>query len=108
MSVNQTWVQLFPIMLKGVPQEINTRRLRTHEVFYGPAGFGQADDIEIFERNQIGLSAALDPWSLIARGIHLETRHEDGSISGQITDELSNRAVWGRWRELMTSEEDAA
>jgi phenylpropionate dioxygenase-like ring-hydroxylating dioxygenase large terminal subunit len=108
MSVNQTWVQLFPIMLKGVPQEINTRRLRTHEVFYGPAGFGQSDDIEIFERNQIGLSAALDPWSLIARGIHLETRHEDGSISGQITDELSNRAVWGRWRELMTSEEDAA
>ncbi|MFW3895174.1 aromatic ring-hydroxylating oxygenase subunit alpha [Pseudomonas bharatica] len=101
-SAKETRVHLFPIMLKGVPQEINTRRLRNHEAFYGPAGGGQSDDIEIFERNQIGLSATVDPWSLISRGIHLETQHDDGSTSGQITDELSNRAFFARWQQLMS------
>lgn len=105
-SASETRVDLFPIMLKGVPQEINTRRLRAHEVFYGPAGGGQSDDIEIFERNQIGLGAQVHPWSLVTRGIHLETKHEDGSVSGQITDELSNRAFFARWRDLMTEPGD--
>ncbi len=107
MSPTETRVHLFPILLKGVPQEINTRRLRTHEAFYGPAGGGQSDDIEIFERNQIGLSAEVDPWSLMSRGIHLETTHEDGSVSGQVTDELSNRAFFARWQELMSKGEEA-
>ncbi|RJG00636.1 aromatic ring-hydroxylating oxygenase subunit alpha [Noviherbaspirillum sedimenti] len=102
MTPTETRVHLFPILLKGAPQEINTRRLRNHEAFYGPAGGGQSDDIEMFERNQIGLAAEVDPWSLLSRGIHLETQHEDGSVSGQITDELSNRAFFARWRELMT------
>lgn len=103
-NASQTRVHLVPILLEGVAPEINTRRLRNHEVFYGPAGAGQSDDIEIFERNQMGLSARADPWSLISRGMHLESSHEDGSVSGQITDELSNRAFFSRWRELMTEE----
>lgn len=102
MAPNETRVHLFPLMLKGVPKEINTRRLRVHEAFYGPAGGGQSDDIEIFERNQIGLAARVDPWSYLGRGIHMETQHPDGSVSGQITDELSNRAFFARWKELMT------
>lgn len=100
-AADQTRVELFPLLLAGAPREINTRRLRTHEAFYGPAGGGQSDDIEIFERNQIGLNALVDPWMLLSRGIHLQTTHEDGSVSGQITDELSNRALLGRWRDLM-------
>ncbi|MFM0394942.1 aromatic ring-hydroxylating oxygenase subunit alpha [Paraburkholderia phytofirmans] len=109
-SASETRVQLFPILLKGAPPDINARRLRMHEGFYGPAGIGgQSDDIEIFERNQLGLAARTDPWSIISRGIHLETRHDDGTVSGQITDELSNRTLWKRWRDLMTqpSEESA-
>lgn len=101
-SVAETRVDLFPLMLAGVPQEINTRRLRTHEAFYGPAGGGQSDDIEIFERNQIGLGALQNPWLLLTRGIHLETLEADGAVSGQITDELSNRALFGHWKRVMT------
>jgi len=102
-SPTETRVELFPLLLKGAPQEINTRRLRVHEAFYGPAGGGQSDDIEIFERNQIGLAARVDPWLRLGRGQHLEVRHDDGSVSGQITDELSNRALFRRWKELMTA-----
>jgi phenylpropionate dioxygenase-like ring-hydroxylating dioxygenase large terminal subunit len=103
-SVAETRVLLLPVMLKGAPQEINTRRLRSHEVFYGPAGAGQADDLEMFERNQVGLNAEVDPWSLISRGMHLEERLPDGRMSGQITDELSNRSVWRRWAEMMSAD----
>jgi hypothetical protein len=104
---DETQVQLFPIMLKGVPDEINTRRLRSHELFYGPTGTGASDDLEIFARNQIGLSAQADPWILMSRGAHLEQHHSDGTISGQITDELSNRTIWQRWLQKMTGQPDA-
>jgi phenylpropionate dioxygenase-like ring-hydroxylating dioxygenase large terminal subunit len=97
---------LFPFLLKGAPDDVNRRRLRVHEVFYGPAGGGQSDDLEIFERNQIGLKADVNPWSLLLRGLHLEEREPDGAISNQITDELSNRAMWSRWAELMDEENE--
>jgi phenylpropionate dioxygenase-like ring-hydroxylating dioxygenase large terminal subunit len=100
-SVDETEVQLFPVLIKGAPPEFNTRRLRAHEMFYGPAGGGQADDLEVFERNQIGLGADVDPWSLLSRGEHLEEPEGNGVVASQITDELSNRAVWRRWKDDM-------
>jgi phenylpropionate dioxygenase-like ring-hydroxylating dioxygenase large terminal subunit len=105
MAADETRITLFPFLLKDAPREINMRRLRVHEVFYGPAGGGQSDDLEIFERNQVGLSAKLDPWSLVTRGIHLEETDGEGVVSNQITDELSNRAMWAQWKEVMSGAE---
>lgn len=102
MAVDRTQFTLFPIMLKGVPDAVNEARLRAHERFYGPSALGgQSDDLEVFERNQIGLNAQVEPWSLLTRGLHLERTEVDGSISNQITDELSNRAFWGRYKDEM-------
>ncbi|MCK9541308.1 MAG: aromatic ring-hydroxylating dioxygenase subunit alpha [Novosphingobium sp.] len=104
LAVDYTEFTLFPIMLKGAPDSVNERRLRGHEAFYGPCALGgQSDDLEVFERNQIGLNAELYPWSLLSRGIHLEKRQADGSIANQITDELSNRAFWARYKQEMTA-----
>ena len=50
-------------MLRGVSKEINAQRLRTHEGFYGPAGFGSPDDVEVaFERVKEGLKAEGHEW----------------------------------------------
>ncbi|SCW66237.1 Phenylpropionate dioxygenase, large terminal subunit [Sphingobium faniae] len=98
---DETRVTLFPFLLKGAPREVNRKRLRVHETFFGPAGGGQSDDLEIFERNQVGLGASLDPWSLLTRGVHLEQQEADGSVSNQITDELSNRTIWAKWKQMM-------
>jgi phenylpropionate dioxygenase-like ring-hydroxylating dioxygenase large terminal subunit len=100
-SPDQTLVYLIPTLLKGVPKSINTRRLRAHESFYGPAGGGAPDDLEIFSRNQTGLGAKLDPWVLLGRGLTLETRDEDGAMSGQMTDEIPMRALWRQWGKVM-------
>jgi phenylpropionate dioxygenase-like ring-hydroxylating dioxygenase large terminal subunit len=103
--VDETEVQLFPILLKGAPPEVNRSRLRQHESFYGPAGGGNTDDLEVFIRGQAGVQAEGNPWVLISRGIHLEEKLNDGSVSAQITDELTNRAIWQRWKDLMTGTE---
>lgn len=101
-KVDETEVFLYPALLQGVPPEVNAARLRAHEAFYGPAGGGATDDLEMFERNQIGLSAQLDPWLLLARGLGQERRDLDGTLVGQITDEIPQRAIWRQWKKVMT------
>ena len=76
---------------------MNSTRLRVHEAFYGPAGAGAPDDLEIFVRNQEGLEAEVDPWVLLSRGRDLEAIEGDGIVSGQMTDELAQRAIWRQW-----------
>jgi phenylpropionate dioxygenase-like ring-hydroxylating dioxygenase large terminal subunit len=101
-KIDETEVFLYPTLLKGVPSEVNATRLRGHEAFYGPAGGGATDDLEMFERNQIGLSAQVDPWLLLGRGLHQEYQDVDGTLVGQITDELTQRGIWRQWKTVMS------
>jgi phenylpropionate dioxygenase-like ring-hydroxylating dioxygenase large terminal subunit len=102
-KIDETEVFLYPTLLKGVPAEVNATRLRGHESFYGPAGGGATDDLEMFERNQIGLSAQVDPWLVLGRGLHQESQDVDGTVMGQITDELTQRSIWRQWKRAMAS-----
>jgi phenylpropionate dioxygenase-like ring-hydroxylating dioxygenase large terminal subunit len=101
-QIDETEVFLYPTLLTGAPSELNVARLRGHEAFYGPAGGGATDDLEMFERNQIGLSAQVDPWLLLARGRHLEYQDVDGTVVGQITDEVTQRSIWRQWKKVMS------
>lgn len=107
-SVDNTEVFLYPYRLNDVSPVINTRRFRTHQAFYGPAGGGATDDLEVFERITEGLRATVDPWILIQRGFGREQLEQDGSISGQITDELNNRAILQYWKRAMSAGADAS
>lgn len=100
-AADKTEVLMFPTLLKGVPDEINQIRLRNHEAFYGPASQGSPDDAEIFERNQLGLSADVEPWVLLSRGLKRERVDTDGSIIGSITDETTQRGQLKQWKKLM-------
>jgi phenylpropionate dioxygenase-like ring-hydroxylating dioxygenase large terminal subunit len=84
-------------------EHLTEERLRTHEMFFGPAGFGQPDDSEMFERVWAGLRAGADgpgDWIDFSRGLHRETI-EDGIVTANITDEVGQRGFYRRWRELM-------
>jgi phenylpropionate dioxygenase-like ring-hydroxylating dioxygenase large terminal subunit len=102
LAVDDTEVLMFPALLKDVPPAINDLRLRQHESFYGPAGAGAPDDAEIFERNQEGLQATLDPWVYLARGLHRERRAADGSLIGMPGDETTQRGQLRAWKRLMS------
>lgn len=93
---------MYPTALEDVPEEINEVRLREHEWFYGPASFGSPDDYEMFERNQMGLSAQVNPWLLVSRGLRQETKNSDGTIVGGITDETPQRGQFIHWKKVMS------
>ena len=92
----------------GVSDEINQARLRHHEMFYGPAGAGSPDDIEIFERVQQGLQGTLDPWVNVERGMNREKVQPDGSVTARIGDELPQRSQFAEWKRLMSNAPMAA
>ena len=106
-QTDETEVFLYPTFLKGAPHELNVARLRGHEAFYGPAGGGATDDLEMFERNQMGLSARVDPWLVLSRGARQQRQDVDGTIVGQITDEVTQRGIWRQWKKLMSQDIDA-
>jgi phenylpropionate dioxygenase-like ring-hydroxylating dioxygenase large terminal subunit len=102
-AADQTEVILYPVRLGGVSDGINEIRLRRHEDFYGPAGFGQPDDSEIFERVTEGLKATVDPWIDLSRGRNRERVDTDGSIVGKIQDEVTSRGQMREWARLMST-----
>lgn len=100
-AVDRTEVQLYVYALEDVPEAINRSRFRGHERFYGPAGFGAPDDIEVFTEMQTGLRATGDPWNLLNRGQHRE-RVVDGEVIGHTTDEAPQRSFYREWKRVMS------
>jgi phenylpropionate dioxygenase-like ring-hydroxylating dioxygenase large terminal subunit len=101
-KANRTEVRLYPIMHEGVPDEDNAAILRVHEGFYGPAGMGGADDIEVaFDRVSDGLAAEEHDWLIMARGMDNEQPGENGILTGHAADELPQRAFYRQWKALM-------
>jgi phenylpropionate dioxygenase-like ring-hydroxylating dioxygenase large terminal subunit len=102
-TVDHTEVTLYPTTLKGVSAELNNVRLRGHEAFFGPAGMGQPDDVEMFARMQQGIQADAEPWVLISRGMHRERRDDDGTLVGHATDEVTLRGIWSHYLKVMSA-----
>ncbi len=101
-SVNRTIVSVRPLLVQGAPPEVNWLRLRYHELFYGPAGFGQPDDFEMFERVEAGLDDTQDSWIRFERGHGREESLDDGDTSlGNVTDETPQRGQYRQWAALM-------
>lgn len=104
LAPKRTEVSIYPMMLKGVPDEVNEQRLRTHEAFYGPAGFGLPDDLEVaFHRVHLGLQAQGNPWLIISRGVDRERVDEKGIRYGGATDEVPQRAFYRQWRRMIAA-----
>lgn len=109
-AYDRTRVDLYPLVLPS-DAAASLQALRDHEAFYGPAGFGTTDDLEVaFERVNRGLSATAtsQDWVLIARGAGREELRSDGARIGRPTDELAQRSFYGRWRELLEAGEQHA
>jgi fatty-acyl-CoA synthase len=106
-SVDETYIYYQPMFLKGAPAEINEMRLRMHEFGFGPAGFISPDDVEIMERNQIGIRAQGNDASFIGRGLHREKPMPDGGTAGFTMDENHLRGMWRHYAKLMDDPDHA-
>jgi hypothetical protein len=104
-SVDQTVVSVRPLLVDGAPEQVNWLRLRYHELFYGPAGFGQPDDFEMFERVEAALGGAADGWFRFERGLGAEQVVDEGDTTlGNVSDETPQRGQYKQWTALMTAE----
>ncbi|HYF89121.1 aromatic ring-hydroxylating oxygenase subunit alpha [Azospirillum sp.] len=100
-SVNETEIHHAVITMDGGPAAGNRARLRLHEHFQGPMGFGTPDDSEAWERVQKGAQAGTDLWILLNRGLPGERITEDGR-AGDVSAETGMRAAYQQWKKLMT------
>lgn len=95
-----TYVAAYASEWPDEPEEINQLRMRLQEGFWGPAGMGVPDDIEMFERVQRGLAAHSPEWLIIRRGLEREEQ-EGARIRGVGSDETTLRAFHNEWRRRM-------
>lgn len=104
-SVNETEIHHAVITMDGGPAAANQARLRLHEHFQGPMGFGTPDDAEAWTRVQKGAHAQGgrfedDPWILVNRGLPKEKATADGRAS-DVSAETGMRAAYRQWKKMM-------
>jgi hypothetical protein len=91
-AVDETEITHIAITMDGGPEAANRARLRLHEHFQGPMGFGSPDDAEGWERVQRGAASGKDLWILLNRG-------KDRDVSA----ETGMRAAYQMWKRMMTT-----
>ncbi|MCQ4159885.1 aromatic ring-hydroxylating dioxygenase subunit alpha [Roseomonas sp. GC11] len=100
-AVDDTEVRHVALGMEGGPAAANRERLRIHEFFQGPMGFGSPDDAEVWDRVQHGAQGGRDLWVLLNRGLSHEEVREDGHRRSDVSAETGMRAAYAQWKRLM-------
>ncbi|MEM1104397.1 MAG: aromatic ring-hydroxylating dioxygenase subunit alpha [Pseudomonadota bacterium] len=103
MSVDETEIRHVALQMDGGPEAGNRMRLRLHEHFQGPMGFGSPDDAEAWERVQRGVAAGPDLWIMLNRGKAQVGETESGAARGDVSAETGMRAAYQKWKEMMSA-----
>ncbi len=102
-SVDLTEINVFPVHLKGAPEELNRAAVRSLAATHSAASMIQTDDIEMFERAQIGLQSQQDDWVLFAGHEGSEQPWHEGGWRGLGTSEFVSRIQYAEnWISYMT------
>ena len=105
-SADRTDVYAYFTELAGVDAEVNERRLSEHQRFFGTAGFGTPDDVDVFSGVQAGANARGMTWCVLERGLAEEKVTDDGELVGHSTGENPQRSFYRQWAQLMPARSD--
>lgn len=105
-TVGQTEIQHVAIGGEGAPDPFNRARIRVHEHFQGPMGFGTPDDGEAWERVHKGAQSGKDGWVLVNRGMNNLHKSEDGNVAGSVCSETGMRGAYGQYKKMMAAGEE--
>lgn len=103
-AVDETEITHVALGLDGGPEIVNRERLRIHEHFQGPFGFGTSDDSEAWDRVQRGAQGNPDMPILLNRGLGREKIDDDGWPTSQVTDEAGMRESYRMWKKMMSDD----
>jgi phenylpropionate dioxygenase-like ring-hydroxylating dioxygenase large terminal subunit len=101
-SVNRTEVTVYPILLKGAPEEYNQQIIRYLNITHAAASLIQTDDLEAFRRISVGLRTQGAEWVMLLRYFGKDKELPDGSgQQGLGTSELELRNQYKAWLDYM-------
>jgi hypothetical protein len=103
-SVDNTEIHHLALGGDGAPEIFNQTRMRLHEHFQGPMGFGTPDDGEAWERVQLGSMAGKDGWIMVNRGMSKLKTSEDGNVQGAVCSETGMRAAYQQYKKQMSGQ----
>lgn len=99
-TVERTDIRHMALGMDGGPAAANRMRMRLHEHFQGPMGFGSPDDAEVWERVQRGTKGGEQLPILVNRGMVDEDPGTAGP-RGHISAETGMRAAYKMWKRMM-------
>ncbi len=102
-AVDHTEVLVYPIRLKGAPDEMFHSQIRFLNLTHSAGSLIQTDDMEMFRRVQAGLSTSGADWVVLGRGLSAERPEADGHRAPG-TSELSMRAQYVAWKHYMAAQ----
>lgn len=100
-NARETNIRHIALGMDGGPEEANRMRLRLHEHFQGPMGFGSPDDAEVWERVQRGTAGGPELDILVNRGEGLEKEGPNGLPKGDVSAETGMRSAYKMWKRMM-------
>ena len=101
--VDLTEVTVYPIRLKGAPDEMNYGNIRLLNVTHSAASFVQTDDLESFRRTQAGLQSTQSDWIDLSRGMGEEQAdREYNATMESAMHEMAIRAQYQAWLHYMS------
>ncbi|MDR8986742.1 2-halobenzoate 1,2-dioxygenase large subunit [Burkholderia multivorans] len=102
-SVDKTEIRVYPVRLKGAPEEMYESVIRYLNVTHSPASMIQTDDLEMFRRIQVGLASKGAEWVVFGRGYGQDVAGESETTAFG-TSELAMRNQYRAWLQYMCNE----
>jgi hypothetical protein len=108
-SVNRTVVHTYNFRLKGAPPQMFRNTISFANTVNGTGSLVLTDDLEIYNRLDMGMSSEGAEWLQIGRGYHSDVPDSFGGKRGKnSTSEVYIRNMFDAWLELMTRRGGAA
>jgi benzoate/toluate 1,2-dioxygenase subunit alpha len=104
LAVDRTEVRIYPIRMKGAPASIFREQVQYMNLTHSASSFVQTDDLEAFDRIQLGLGCEAQDWVLATRGKKRERMDNRGVGHGNKTTEIGQRHQHRAWLDMMCAE----
>ena len=101
-SFNRTIVQSYPVLARGLPDDLNRIRISELHTRLSTAGMINTDDLEMFASNQTGMRASKMRWIVLSHGMNEEKNLSGSECVASDTSEVSQRAIYREWARLMS------
>ena len=97
-SADLTEVTVYPVKLKGAPDEMNSANIRLLNITHSATSFVQTDDLEAFRRTQLGLQSQQSDWIDFSRGMGEEEADPHYNATRESAmHEMAIRAQYQAW-----------